>query len=60
MYTVPFSNEELEEMKAKDPVVFVSCDYDHGPRLYSPVTVSQGANVCFLGFFCIMEPCFMN
>lgn len=26
MYTVTFSNEELEEMKANDAVVIVSCD----------------------------------
>lgn len=28
MYTVTFSNEELEEMKANDAVVIVSCDDD--------------------------------
>lgn len=26
MYTVTFSNEELEEMKANDAVVIVSCE----------------------------------
>ena len=34
MYTVTFSNEELEEMKANDAVVIVSCDDDNGHRLY--------------------------
>lgn len=29
-----FSNEELEEMKANDAVVIVSCDDDNGHRLY--------------------------
>ena len=33
-YTVTFSNEELEEMKANDAVVIVSCDDDNGHRLY--------------------------
>lgn len=33
MYTVTFSNEELEEMKANDAVVIVSCDDDNGHRL---------------------------
>lgn len=28
MYTVTFSNEELEEMKANDAVVIVSCDLE--------------------------------
>ena len=33
MYTVTFSNEELEEMKANDAVVIVSCDgRDSNPR----------------------------
>lgn len=32
--TVTFSNEELEEMKANDAVVIVSCDDDNGHRLY--------------------------
>ena len=32
MYTVTFSNEELEEMKANDAVVI--CDDDNGHRLY--------------------------
>ena len=34
MYTVTFSNEVLEEMKANDAVVIVSCDDDNGHRLY--------------------------
>ena len=34
MYTVTFSNEELEEMKANDAGVIVSCDDDNGHRLY--------------------------
>lgn len=34
MYTVTFSNEELEEMKANDAAVIVSCDDDNGHRLY--------------------------
>lgn len=34
MYTVTFSNEELEEMKANDAVVIVSHDDDNGHRLY--------------------------
>lgn len=34
MYTVTFSNEELEEMKANDADVIVSCGDDNGHRLY--------------------------
>lgn len=34
MYTVTFSNEELEEMKANDAVVIVSCT----ERLWKPKT----------------------
>ena len=34
MYTVTFSNEELEEMKANDAVAIVSGDDDNGHRLY--------------------------
>ena len=41
MYTVTFSNEELEEMKANDAVVIVSCDDDNGHRLYCWVSVKQ-------------------
>ena len=34
MYTVTFSNEELEEMKTNDAVVIISRDDDNGHRLY--------------------------
>ena len=34
MYTVTFSEEELEEMKANDAIVIVYCNNDNGHRRY--------------------------
>lgn len=41
MYTVTFSNEELEEMKANDAVVIVSCDDDNGHKTTVPYIKSK-------------------
>ena len=51
MYTVTFSNEELEEMKANDAVVIVSCDDDNGAP---PLLISDGfprSKCLLLGIF---------
>lgn len=51
MYTVTFSNEELEEMKANDAVVIVSCDDDNGHRLYRSVICFPRSKCLLLGIF---------